>query len=263
MQSSQLNGNGRVARVNPKLVSQTRTESTEDEYVLPVKAVFQTIRRRLGLIVLTTLVFVAGAVMLGLVQTPIYEASIKVLVGQEQRDDIPSSNLGSDVQGLQQLTETVSQAVQTRLVASAVIERLDLQESPEEFLRNLRVQQVSSTQFIDVYYRDTDPGRAKRIADAVGVEFSEQISAVSPSANAITVTVWGRSPVPDSPVLPNFLYYVLAASALGLTLGLGLAFLSEYLDDGWRSPEEMEGFTGLPTFGIIPQFETSSTKRKA
>lgn len=263
MQGSQLNGNGNLARAGSSLPApQMRGEGSEAEYELPVRAILQTIRRRLGLILLTVLVCVVGAMVLGFLQTPVYEASIKILVGQEQRNDAPSSNLGSDVQGLQQLTETVSQAVETRPVASAVIERLDLQESPEEFLGNLRVQQVSSTQFIEVSYKDPDPDRAKSIVDATGEEFSEKISTVSPSANAITATVWERSPVPDEPLFPDFLYYALAASALGLTLGLILAFLYEYLDDSWRSPEEVEKVTGVPTFGVIPQFETSPGKEK-
>lgn len=263
MQGSQLNGNGHVARVGSSVVSQTRSGIAEDEYELPVKAILQTIRRRLWLILLTALVFVAGATVFGFVQTPVYEASIKILVGQEQRNDAPSSNLGSDVQGLQQLTETVSQAVETRPVASAVIQRLDLQKSPEQFLRNLRVQQVSSTQFIEVSYRDPDPKLAKRIVDTTGEEFSKKITTVSTSANAITATVWERSPVPSKPTLPNFLYYTLAASAAGLTLGLGLAFLSEYLDESWHSPEEVERISGVPTFGVIPRFEASSGKEKS
>jgi capsular polysaccharide biosynthesis protein len=256
VQGSQRNGDGLPARAVPG--PPTPNRDFEDEYELPVKAILQTIRQRIWLVVLTALIFVAGALVLGFIQTPIYQASIKMLVGQEQREDVASSNLGSDVQGLQQLTETVSQAVETRPVASAVIERLDLQESPEEFLQNLRVQQVSSTQFIEVSYTDPDPNRAKRIVDATGEEFSKKITTVSTSANAITATVWERSPVPDEPVLPNFLYYGLAAAAVGLTFGLILAFVTEYFDDSWRSPEEVERISGVPTFGVIPRFKISS-----
>jgi hypothetical protein len=38
-------------------------------------------------------------------------------------------------------------------------------------------------------------------------------------------------------------------------LGIGLAFLLEYWDDDWRSPEEVEQISGVPTFGVIPLFE--------
>jgi capsular exopolysaccharide synthesis family protein len=54
----------------------------------------------------------------------------------------------------------------------------------------------------------------------------------------------------------------LLALALGLIIGMGLAFLLEYLDDRWNSPEEMERVSGAPTFGIIPEFRGSKTQKE-
>jgi capsular polysaccharide biosynthesis protein len=82
---------------------------------------------------------------------------------------------------------------------------------------------------------------------------------VSPSANAITATVWERAAVPDSPVSTNPLRNALLGLLLGGMLGLGLAFLLEYLDDSWRSPEEVEQVSGVPTFGAIRTFEVPRT----
>jgi capsular exopolysaccharide synthesis family protein len=36
-------------------------------------------------------------------------------------------------------------------------------------------------------------------------------------------------------------------------LGIGLAFIMEYLDDSWRSPDEVERISGVPAFGVIPK----------
>jgi hypothetical protein len=44
-------------------------------------------------------------------------------------------------------------------------------------------------------------------------------------------------------------------------LGIGLAFLLEHMDDRWRSPEEVEQVSGVPTFGIIPEFKLSNSKK--
>jgi succinoglycan biosynthesis transport protein ExoP len=93
--------------------------------------------------------------------------------------------------------------------------------------------------------------------------FSEQVSEVSPSASAITATVWERAETPEVPVSPNPVRNGFLALVLGLMLGVGLAFLLEYLDDSLRSPEEAEQITGVPTFGIIPEFiKTSADKKK-
>jgi capsular polysaccharide biosynthesis protein len=48
---------------------------------------------------------------------------------------------------------------------------------------------------------------------------------------------------------------------LGSLLGVGLAFLLEYVDDSWTSPDEVEEVSGVPTFGVIPAFGVSASKR--
>ena len=223
----------------------------------------QVVRRRLWVIVLVAIAVSAAALGFSLLQQPTYEASVKLLVGQEQGGDADGSgNLGNEVQGLQQIGETMVEAVGTRPVAQGVIDKLGLTTTPEIFLENLSTEQVGGSQFIEVSYKDQDPTVAQRIANAVGDTFSEQVSDVSPSASAITATVWERAVAPDSPVSPNPLRNVLLASVLGLMLGVGLAFLLEHLDDDWRSPEEVEQVSGVPTFGVVPAFKVSKARKK-
>lgn len=236
-------------------------EASRDEYVMSAKDLLGVLRRRLWVILLLALVLTGSAVSVDLLRTPTYEATIKILVGQKQNGDLPTSNLGSDVQGLQQLTQTMAEAVATRPVAEATIEGLDLGTSPEDLLENLSVQQVGTTQFIEVSYEDESPSEAQRIANTVGGVFSEQVSEVSPSANAITATVWEEAAVPEAPASPNPLRDGLLALALGGMLGVALAFLLEQLDDRWRSPEEVEQVSGVPTFGVIPEFKVPKGKK--
>lgn len=225
---------------------------------LPISEILQAIWSRLWIIVLTTILLAGAALGYSLAQTPEYEASTMILVGQQQQSEAPS-NLGSDVQGLQQITQTMAEAVGTRPVAEEVIQNLGLQVTSEDFLEeNLTVEQVNATQFIEVSYRDQNPDTARQVANAVGDVFSEQVSDVSTSANSITATVWERAEAPDEPVSPNLLVNVGVALAAGLMLGVGLALLMEYLDDSLRSPEEVEQFSGLPAFGIIPQFKVAA-----
>jgi capsular polysaccharide biosynthesis protein len=125
----------------------------------------------------------------------------------------------------------------------------------------MNVEQIPNTQFIRVSYTDTDPERARRVANAVGEVFSQRISEVSPSANSITATVWEQAATPAEPVSPNPVRNGLLALALGLMLGVGLAFLLEYLDDTWHSPEEAEMISGVPTLGVIPKLKVAKGRR--
>jgi capsular polysaccharide biosynthesis protein len=234
------------------------TDVAGNEPTLSLRDLLGVVWRRLWVVVLVASMLSGIAVGVSLAQTPTYATSIKILVGQDK--DNADTSLGSDVEGLQQISQTMAQAVDTRPVAEAVIRRLNLQKSPGSLLDNMSAEQIGATQFIEVSYEDTSPEDAQRIANAIGEVFSEQVSEVSASANDITATVWERAVVPDSPVSPKPLRNGLLALALGVMLGIGLAFLLEHLDDRLRSPEEMEQISGVPTFGVIPTFRVPIDK---
>lgn len=51
-------------------------------------------------------------------------------------------------------------------------------------------------------------------------------------------------------------------AVIGLMLGVGLAFLLEYLYlNGLRSPERVEQVSGVPTFGTIPDFKAARARK--
>ena len=57
-------------------------------------------------------------------------------------------------------------------------------------------------------------------------------------------------PINSKPVL-NIILSIL----IGGIGGLGLAFIREYLDDTLESPEDVEGFLGLPVLTVIPRYK--------
>jgi capsular exopolysaccharide synthesis family protein len=230
---------------------------TEDRRVSPLRELLRVMWKRLWVIGVTAAVLTGLAVGLSLSVTPMYESSVKLLVGQDQG----ITETPSDVIGLQQLTVTMAEGVSSRRIAEAVIQQHDLQMTPTEFLDRLSVEQIAATQYILVSYRDPDPQRAQLVANTIGEEFSQQISKVGPSANAITATVWDRANLPQSPVSPNLLLNVSLALFLGILLGTGLVFLLEFLDDSWRSPDEVEQMSGVPTFGVIPEIRIPTGKK--
>ena len=58
--------------------------------------------------------------------------------------------------------------------------------------------------------------------------------------------------LPTEPVVPTPVRTAMLAAALGLLLGLGAAFLVDYLDDSLRSTEDIETATGLPVLAVVP-----------
>jgi succinoglycan biosynthesis transport protein ExoP len=58
--------------------------------------------------------------------------------------------------------------------------------------------------------------------------------------------------VPTAPSGPNLLRNLAFALALGLSTGIGLAFLLESMDNTVRTPEQAQSISALPSLGMIP-----------
>jgi capsular polysaccharide biosynthesis protein len=223
--------------------------------------ILQTLRKRMWTIVLVAAVTAGSALGFSLLQTPTYQASVLILVGQETTGD---TNLGAaDVTDLQELALTVAKAVPTTPVAETVIERLDLPEgSTGKVIKNVSAEPDPGTMFVNVSYKDSDPERAQLIANTIGKALSEKISEVSVGANAITATIWEPASLPETPVSPDPVRNVIIALVLGSLLGVVLAFSVEYLSDSWNSRDEVEEVSGVPTLGVVPKFRVSARRKE-
>jgi capsular exopolysaccharide synthesis family protein len=233
----------------------THYEVPTSEHEFSVLDLLEALRKRLWIILLVTVLLTGAAVGFSLLQTATYEASIKILIAQEEGEAQPGA-LGPDVQGLQQVTQTMAVAIDSRPVAEEVIRRLDLSISPQDLIgERLSAEQVGTTQFIDVTYQDTDPRQAQRVANTIGDVFSQRVADTEVGNGFVTASIWQRAELPTAPASPNLPLNVGAGMFLGLLLGTALALLLEFLDNSWRSPEELERVSGVTNFGTIPEFE--------
>src|SRR5215211_731805 len=177
----------------------------------------------------------AAVVMASLWQTPTYEASAQVWVDQKQGDQ--QHNLAGNLAGgpriridipedrerLQTLTLTMALAIDSRPVAEEAIRRLELRMEPAELLDKLHVEQVENTSFIRLSYEDTDPVRAKKIANMVGEVSSELISERSAAGSKLKATVSERAGVPFTPLSPHPWRNGLLTLVMGIALCVGTA----------------------------------------
>jgi capsular polysaccharide biosynthesis protein len=248
-----------VAPTNGTQSSATFTRVSEDEGSFSLSDLTRVVFKRLWVILLVVCVVVGAAVGASLWQTPTYEASAQVWVDQKQGDQ--QTNLAGTVEGLQTIILTMIHAIDSRPVAQEAIQRLGLEMTPAELLDNLSIEQVESTSFIVLTYQSSDPVEATRIVNTVGEVSSELISERSAAGSQLTANVYEEAMVPESPVSPDPLRNGLMAAVFGVMLGIGLALLMEYLDHSWRSPEEVEQVSGVPTFATIPEFSITKSKR--
>lgn len=75
---------------------------------------------------------------------------------------------------------------------------------------------------------------------------------VAAGLTASNIMVVDPAEVPEGPSKPRVLINLVVGFILGLSLGVGLAFLQEYLDNTLKTPDEVESLLRLPSLGLIP-----------
>jgi len=103
----------------------------------------------------------------------VYQATSTVMVGQSLQKLNPSSN---DFYISQQLAQTYSQLVQRRPILAGAAQALGLNYIPSP--ASISTRQVPGTQLLEISVRDTDPERARALAD----EIANQLILATPAA---------------------------------------------------------------------------------
>jgi succinoglycan biosynthesis transport protein ExoP len=188
-------------------------------------------------------------------------ARIEDLEGQQAR---LATNLKPEHPHLQNLAEQISQARQrlnleirkvTRTIESdytaARAREVALQaeaEQQQQAALNLKERTVQYTLLQGEF-----DGNRTVFGNVLRRLNETSVSANSPLSN-IQITEPAETPLgPSSPRIERDLF---VASGLGLFLGVGLAFLLEYLNSAMRTPEEVWRAIAVPTLGTVPHWRS-------
>ena len=183
------------------------------------------------MIILAPLAITGTALAFSFLQTPLFEASATLIVGQQQgQGDSPAR-----VDELQALIPSAVEIITTRPVAERATSRLGLATDPDAVLENLSAQQtIESGQLVELSYTDADARRAQRVVNGVGEAASERISGLPMSAYDIKATVVEAASVPGTPEEPDPLRNGILAAAFGTMVGFSFAFVMEVLELGGK-----------------------------
>jgi polysaccharide biosynthesis transport protein len=128
-------------------------------------------------------------------------------------------------------------------------------EVREKYLGQLISQQESLVDVVsqktiqyNILKREVDTNRS--LYDGVLQRMKE--AQVSAGLNASNIMVVDPAQVPKGPARPRVILNLALGFILGLSLGVGLAFLQEYLDNTLKTPDEVESLLRLPSLGLIP-----------
>jgi capsular exopolysaccharide synthesis family protein len=145
----------------------------------------------------------------------------------------------------------------------------DIQQFVTGELRALQAQIQDSQQTVDqlisitqrTLQQDQQLQTAEARLDSLRSSYAALLSYTSDSS-ANELTVVEPAVAPSAPSSPRVLMNVAVALVLGLLLGIGLAFLAEYLDESVKTPQDVERATGAPVLGLIPRMRLDASQSR-
>jgi capsular polysaccharide biosynthesis protein/Mrp family chromosome partitioning ATPase len=217
----------------------------------------QVLRRQALVIVLVPLLAGSLAWLVSSRQTPVYRASMSFFVAQAGGGFQP-------VLGSQSLSQTMSNLLQSDIVARHAINDLNLDTSPDKLTKKLKVSFKPDSSVLNVSFDSTDKQLGVailgRIAHAYTRLVDKELGVGSRGAasntqplSIIVAKVVDPPHLQRAQVSPKPAKNLGFGIALGLVLGIILGVARESLDDRVRNRRDAEEWFGAPVIGSLPK----------
>lgn len=220
------------------------------------------LHKRWRLILLCTLLAIAGALAITQRATPLYRTSVGFFVStSDQSAQANSSNAYTGGLFSQQRVKSYAAIAAGPLIAERVAALLP--SGTRSIDGHITAAAVPDTVLLNVSVTDPTPRRALAIAQGVGREFPLLVAELEkPSSGAaapIRVSVIQQPVLPGRAFTPQPIRNLSLALVLGLLLGVGVAVLREVLDTTIHGSQEAETLVGAPMLGVI-NFDPDGSK---
>lgn len=233
------------------------------EETISLEEIFAIIKKRLKLIISVTIVAaIIAAIISYFVLTPIYQSSTQFIVNESQHDGSPqgaqidSGTIRTNVE----LINTYNVIIQSDAILDVVIENLELPYTTNTLQKNIDVSSEQNSQVVTVSAKDPDPHVATAIANETVRVFQQLIPDIM-NVDNVNILTEATTPEQPNPVEPKPKLNIAIAIVLGLMIGVGIAFLLEYLDTKVRTEADVEEI-GLTVIGSISSIEAEDIRQE-
>lgn len=228
------------------------------EETISLKEIFEIIKKHIVLII----TFVIGAALIAavvsfFVLTPIYQSNTQFIVNQSQADGQTEQLTQSAIRSNIELINTYREIIRSNAILDEVIETLHLNHSVSALKSNIQVSSEQNSQVVTLSVKDSNPEVATLIANTTLEVFKDRVVELMNIADNVKVLSPAVTSENPSPVAPNPKLNIAIATILGLMVGVGVAFLINYLDTSVRTEEDVQEKLGVTLLGTISSVDQS------
>ena len=225
-----------------------------------ISEIFEALKKRYKLIIGITLAFtIIAAVLSFFVIKPKYEVTTKLFIGKEINQSQKQQYDNNDVMMYQKLLTTYAEVIQTDDLIQRGLNKGHLNLEVKDIKSGLKVTPRADTQILEISYTGTDKLQGVNIVKDITDEFIKESNKLIPNGN---VQVIEQAKMPENPVSPNKKLNILIAFVLGIMVSVGLSLLLEFMDNTYKSKEDVENYLDIPVIGVIPEFDEENVAKR-
>ncbi|MEH6944415.1 YveK family protein, partial [Bacillus sp. JJ722] len=182
-----------------------------------------------------------------------YYASTQILVNQKnENNQFDATQMQANID----MINTFSVIIKSPVILNKVKQTLNLNESVGQLNQKITVNSQDNSQVFSISVQDSNPEKTVEIANTVTEIFQKEIPVIM-SVDNVTILAKADNAIPSG---PNPLLNIAIAVVVGLMLGIGLAFLLEYLDNTIKDERDVELQLGLPVLGSVNKVSLKKKK---
>lgn len=212
------------------------------------------LRRGWFFMVLGTVLGAAAGTAVTLAATPEFSADTQVYVSVNGATN--SSEVAQGGTAAEQKVQSFANVARSAKVLQPVVDQLGLDGSTSDLARRVTAQTPIDSVIVTITVTDTEPGRAARIANAIGASLSDVITnqLEQPTTGEVSpfrIETIQPATAPDQPSSPRLAVNVAGGLVIGLLAGLGFAALRTALDTRIDGRATLESIVDAPVIGEI------------
>ena len=220
---------------------------------LSIEQVIHIIIKRIALVLLVPILAAVGSGLFSwFLLDNVYQASSTVIVSNQKTTVDANQLTASDYNLNIQLVNSYRVICKTNRVLDQVIAELGLPMTTSQLGNKVSVTAAGDTEIIHIQVMDKDPVLAQSITNTMTRIFQSEVKEIMKMDN---VQIIDEAPLPQIPAEPNRVRNVILGALIGLVMGIGLAFLLEYLDRSVKTEEQVTAILGVPVLGSIPRLD--------